>query len=194
MLQIFIGILCCLGMASSLFLYLKNYKSKYNKNMDPSSLSSTFYKTGWKFRVLLIVMALFLIYPVLLANGMYTSGGWQYTSPYELMAWGKFAFAVAVGGIFGVALNADFMKKENTPHVVAAGGLAAAGAFAGCLMREEWYVGLGVWLAFLGYYLWKQYKNKKAGNPDAFALYMEEVAFYSLPTCLIIFIIGNYLF
>ena len=178
MIELLIGIGCCLGMAGTLWGYLKWTKNKYYDGKDQSSLSNTFYHTGWKF----------------LANGMYTSGGWQYTAPYSLLAWGKFAFAVAVGGIFGVALNADFMKKENMPHVVAAGGLAAVGAFAGCLLREEWYVGLGVWLAFLGYYLWKQYKNKKAGNPDAFALYMEEVAFYSLPACLAIFIIGNYLF
>lgn len=194
MIELLIGIGCCLGMAGTLWGYLKWTKNKYYDGKDQSSLSNTFYHTGWKFRALLIIIALLVVYPVLLANGMYTSGGWQYIAPYSLLDWGKFAFAVAVCSIFGVALNADFMKKENMPYVVATGGLAAVGAFAGCLLREEWYVGLGVWLAFLGYYLWKQYKNKKAGNPDAFALYMEEVAFYSLPTCLAIFIIGNYLF
>ena len=70
--ELLIGLGCCLGMAGSLFGYLKWYSKKYKDGKDPSSLSSTFYKTGWKFRVLLISMALLMIYPVLLANGIYT--------------------------------------------------------------------------------------------------------------------------
>lgn len=194
MVELLIGLGCCLGMAGTLWGYLKWTKNKYYDGKDQSSLSNTFYHTGWLFRALLIVLTLWMVYPVLLADGLYTSGGWVYSAPYTLLAWSKFAFAIAIGGIFGVALNADFQKKEGTPHVVAASVVAAGGAMAGCLLRHEWYIGLAVWLGLLVYYLIKNHKNKKAGNPDASALYMEEVAFYSVPTCLAIFMLINYLF
>ena len=192
MISALIGVSCCLGMMGLLYGYLKITKKKYYDNHDQSSLSNTFYHTGWKFRALLIIMVLLLVYPILLANGSYVDGAWSLTAPNVLEGWGKFIFAIAMGGIFGVALNADFLSKsESNPHVVAAAGLAAAGAFAGCLMRPLWYLGFGVWMIWLGYYLVKQYKNKKAKNPDAFSLYMELVCFYSLPTCLILFILVN---
>lgn len=185
-----IGISCCLAMMGLLHGYLEITKKKYYDGHDQSSLSNTFYHTGWKFRVLLVVMPLLLIFPILLANGSYIDGAWSLTAQSVLTGWGKFVFALAMGGLIGVALNADFMSEsEATPHVAAAAGVAALGAFAGCLMRNIWYVGLAIWLAWLGYYLYKQYKNKKAKNPDAFDLYLELVCFYSLPTCLIVFIL-----
>lgn len=194
MTQLLIGIACCLGMAGSLWGYLKWTKNKYYGGKDQSSLSNTFYHTGWKFRALLIVMALFLIYPVLLANGVYTSYGWELSAPYTLLSWSKFAFALAVGGIIGVALDSDFMKKENTAHVVSAVGVAGGGALAGCLLRNEWYIGLGIWLAWLVYFLIKNHKNNKKGNPNALDLYLELMAFYATPTCLIVYMIITYLF
>ena len=193
MYELLIGLFCCLGMAGSLFGYLQWYKKKYNKGKDPSSLSSTFYKTGWKFRVLLIILCLWLFYPMLLANGIYTSGGWLYYSPYVLLAWGKVAFAVCIGGLISVALNAYGNSWENKPHVFSASVLAAGGGILGCVLRKEWYIAAGIWVAWLLYYLWKQHKNKKAGNPNAWGLYIELVAFYAVPTCLIVFILMNYL-
>ena len=192
MLELLIGLGCCLGMAATLFTYLKITSKKYYDGKDQPSLSNTFYHTGWKFRVLLVVLALFLIYPILLANGSYTDGTWLYYAPYTLLSWAKLALAVAVGGIIGVALNADYAKTEGTPHVIAAAWLAAGGAMIGCCLRKDWYIGVAVWLAWLVYYLIKQRKNHKAGNPNAWGLYIEEVAFYSVPTCLAIYIIINY--
>lgn len=195
MVEMLAGIGCCLAMAGSLFGYLKWTKKKYYNGKDQSSLSNTFYKTGWKFRALLIVMCLLLIYPILLANGMYTSGGWVYYAPYALLSWGKVAFAVAIGGLISVALNAyGNYDTENRAHVVSASVIAAGGALAGCLLRKEWYVGLVIWLAWLGYYLIKNYKNNKAGNPNAWGLYIELVAFYGIATSLIAFILINYFF
>lgn len=195
MTELLIGLGCCLGMAGTLFGYLQWYKKKYNKGKDPSSLSSTFYKTGWKFRVLLISLALWMIYPVLLANGLYSSGGWIYYSPYVLLSWGKLAYAIAMGGIISVALNAyGNYKNENRAHVISAGPIAAAGAVIGSVLRSNWYLALIIWLGWLGYYIWKNYKNNKAGNKNAWGLYIELVAFYSVPTCLALFILINYFF
>lgn len=194
MVEMLVGIGCCLAMAGSLFGYLKYTKKKYYNGKDQSSLSNTFYYTGWKFRALLILMPLLLVYPILLANGIYMSGGWLYYAPDALLSWGKFAYALCIGGIIGVALNADFRKTENTPHVIAAAPVAGGGALLGCLLRPEWYIGLGIWLAWLLYFIIKNYKNNKAGNPNALDLYIELVAFYSVPTCLITFILMNYFF
>lgn len=195
MTSLIIGILCCLGMGGSLAGYLAITKKKYYNNKDQSSLSNTFYHTGWKFRVLLIAMCLLLIYPIFLANGYIIDGTWILTAPTTLEGWGKLLFGVCMGGLIGVALNADFrQKEESTPHVIGATVIAGGCAFAGCLMRQEWYIGLAIWLAWLIYYLIKQYKNKKAGNPDAFSLYMELVCFYSMPTCLTVFTLMKYFF
>jgi len=194
MFELLIGLLCCFVMMGSLFTYLKIISKKYYDGKDPSSLSNTFYKTGWKFRVLLVWMCLLLIYPVLLANGIYTSGGWLYYAPYTLLSWSKLAFAICMGGLIGVAMNADFQKTEEKPHMTAAIAFAAGGGILGCTLRHEWYVGVGVIVAWLLYYLWKQYKNSKAGNPNAFDLYLELVAFYSVPTCLVIYMLMNYFF
>lgn len=193
MVELLIGLGCCLAMAGGLFGYLQITKKKYYDGHDQSSLSNTFYHTGWKFRVLLITMCVLLVYPVLLANGMYTSGGWMYYAPYALLSWGKVAFAIAMGGLISVALNAyGNYDNENRPHVISASVLAAGGAMAGCLMRKEWYVGLAIWLAWLVYYLVKNHKNNKAGNPNAWGLYIELVAFYGLATSLSAFILINY--
>lgn len=192
--ELLIGIACCLGMAGTLFGYLQWYKKKYKKGKDPKSLSSTFYKTGWKFRVLLISLALWMVYPVLLANGLYSSGGWMYYSPYVLLSWGKLAYAIAMGGIIGVALNAYGNTWENKPHIMAAGPVAAGGAILGSVLRHEWYIGVAVWLLWLAYYIWKNHRNNKAGNPNAWGLYIELVAFYSVPTCLVIYMLMNYFF
>lgn len=194
MLELLIGLGCCLGMAGTLWGYLKWYKNKYNKGKDPSSLSSTFYKTGWKFRVLLISLALWMIYPVLLANGICTSSGWMYYSPYILLAWGKVAFAIGMAGIISVALNAYGNTWENKPHVFSASVLAAGGAVAGCVLRREWWIALIIWALWGAYYLWKNYKNNKAGNKNAWGLYIELIAFYAVPTCLAVFILMNYFF
>ena len=193
MLELLIGLGCCLGMAGTLFGYLQITKKKYYNGHDQPSLSNTFYKTGWKFRVLLIVLALWLIYPILLANGIYTpTEGWGYYSPYTLLAWGKVAYAICIGGIISVALNAYGNSWENKPHVISAGPIAAGGAILGSCLRSNWYIGVAVWVAWLLYYLWKNYKNNKAGNSNAWGLYIEEVAFYSVPTCLAIFMLINY--
>lgn len=195
MVELIVGIACCLGMAGTLAGYLAITKKKYYDGHDQSSLSNTFYHTGWKFRVLLISLCLWLIYPVLLANGMYTSGGWMYEAPYALLAWGKVAFAIAMGGLIGVALNAyGNGKQEGAAHVASASIIAAGGAIAGCVLRKEWYIAVIVWLAWLIYYIIKNKRNNKAGNPNAWGLYIELVAFYALPTCLVIFMISNYLF
>jgi hypothetical protein len=193
MVELLIGLGCCLAMAGGLFGYLQITKKKYYDGHDQSSLSNTFYHTGWKFRVLLITMCVLLVYPILLANGMYTSGGWMYYAPYALLSWGKVAFAIAMGGLISVALNAyGNYDNENRPHVISASVLAAGGAMAGCLMRKEWHVGLAIWLAWLVYYLVKNHKNNKAGNPNAWGLYIELVAFYGLATSLSAFILINY--
>lgn len=192
MLELLIGIGCCLGMAGLLKSYLTVTKKKYYDGKDQPSLSNTFYKTGWKFRVLLVTMAILLVYPILLADGIYTSGGWLYYAPYTLLSWSKFAFALCMGGIIGVALNADYLKTEGKAHIAAAAWVAAGGAMIGCCLRKEWYIGVAVWLAWLVYYLIKQYRNHKAGNPNAWGLYIEEVAFYSVPTCLVIYMLMNY--
>ena len=195
MIELLIGLGCCLGMAGSLWGYLKWYKKKYNNDKDPGSLSSTFYQTGWKFRVLLITLALWMIYPVLLANGIYTSGGWIYYAPYTLLSWSKVAFAIAMGGIIGVALNAyGNYEHENRAHVISASVIAAAGAVAGCVLRREWWIALIIWAAWGLYYIWKNYKNNKAGNPNAWGLYIELIAFYAVPTCLMTFILMNYFY
>ena len=192
--ELIIGLLCCGVMAGSLFGYLKITSKKYYDGKDQSSLSNTFYHTGWKFRALLIWMCLCLVYPVLLANGIYTSGGWMYYAPYTLLSWSKLAYAICMGGLIGVALNADFRKKENMPHIIAATVFAAVGGALAVTLRHEWYIGVGVILAWFLYYLWKNYRNNKAGNPNAFDLYMELVAFYSVPTCLVIYMLMNYFF
>ena len=41
---------------------------------------------------------------------------------------------------------------------------------------------------------YETYRNNKAGNPNAFDLYIELVAFYSVPTCLAIYMLMNYFF
>lgn len=192
MIELLIGIACCAIMAGGLFGYLKITKKKYYEGKDQPSLSNTFYHTGWKFRFLLISMALLLIYPILLANGIYTSGGWLYYAPDALLAWGKFAYALCVGGIIGVALNANGRTDESKPHIVAAGPIAAGFAILGSLLRPEWYIALGIWLAWLIYYIIKNYKNNKAGNPNAWGLYIELVCFYAVPTCLTTFMLLNY--
>lgn len=195
MLELIIGLGCCLGMAGSLFGYLKWTKKKYYNGHDQSSLSNTFYKTGWMFRVLLIVMCLFLIYPILLANGIHTSDGWLYYAPYSLLSWGKVLFAVGIGGLISVALNAyGHKEQESAAHVASASIIAAGGALGGCLLRKDWYVGLVIWLAWLGYYLWKNHKNNKAGNPNAWGLYIELVAFYGIATSLAAYMLINYFF
>ena len=191
--ELIIGILCCLGMAGTLAGYLAITKKKYYDGHDQSSLSNTFYHTGWKFRVLLISLCLWLVYPILLANGMYTDGGWLLMAPYALLSWGKVCFAIGMAGILGVAMNAyGNQKQETKAHVFSASVLAACGCAAGCMLRKEWYIGVAVWIGWLIYYLIKQYRNKKAGNPNAWGLYIEETAFYSVPTCLIIYILMNY--
>jgi len=194
MLELIIGLLCCGLMAGSLAGYLKITKDKYYDGHDQSSLSNTFYKTRWKFRALLIFMVLCVIYPVLLADGIYTSSGWLYYAPYTLVAWSKFGYALCMGGILGVALCADYLNNEVKPHIASAAWVAAIGAAAGCCLRKEWYIGAAVWVAWLIYYLIKQYRNKKAGNPNAWGLYIELVAFYSVPTCLAIYMLMNYFF
>lgn len=194
MTELLIGLGCCLCMAGTLFGYLKWYSKKYKDGKDPSSLSSTFYKTGWKFRVLLISLCLWMFYPILLANGSYADGIWTLMAPYSLLAWSKACFAVAIGGLIGVALNAfGNFKEETRAHVFCASVIAAGGAVAGCLLRKDWYIGLIVWLAWFGYYLWKNHKNNKAGNPNAWGLYIELVAFYAMPTCLSLFMLKNFL-
>lgn len=195
MIELLIGLGCCLGMAGTLWGYLKWTSKKYYDGKDQPSLSNTFYKTGWKFRVLLIVLALWMIYPILLANGMYSSGGWNYYAPTVLMGWGKVAYAIAIGGIISVALNAfGNYPNENRPHVTSASVIAAGGAIAGSVLRSNWYFAVAVWVAWLLYYIWKNYKNNKAGNKNAWGLYIELVAFYATPTCLALFILLNYLF
>lgn len=195
MLELLLSLFCCLGMAGSLFGYLKWYSKKYKNGKDPSSLFSTFYKTGWKFRALLILLALWMIYPVLLADGIYTSGGWMLYAPYTLISWSKVAFAIAIGGIISVALNTSGnYKNKSRALVTSAGSIAAAGAIVGCILRKEWYIGVAVWLAWLLYYVWKNYKNNKAGNPNSWGLYVELIVFYSVPTCLILYILLNYFF
>ena len=191
MTELLIGIACCVAMAGTLFGYLQIAKKKYYEGHDPSSLSATFYKTGWKFRVLLITLVLLLVYPVLLANGYY-DGAWIYSAPTTLEAWGKFCFALCMGGIIGVSLNADFMKKEEWAHVVSAGPLAATAALLGCSFRSTWYFALAIWFSWLTFYVIKNQRNKKAGNPSARSLYLELVAFYSVPTCLILDMLLKY--
>jgi len=193
MLELLIGLGCCLGMAGTLAGYLAITKKKYYDGHDQSSLSNTFYHTGWKFRVLLISLCLWLVYPILLANGTYTDGSWLLMAPYALLSWGKVCFAIGMAGILGVAMNAyGNQKQETNAHVFSASVLAACGCAAGCMLRKEWYIGVAVWVGWLIYYLIKQYRNKKAGNPNAWGLYIEETAFYSVPTCLIIYILMNY--
>ena len=191
--ELIIGILCCLAMAGSLLGYLAITKKKYYDGHDQPSLSNTFYKTRWKFRVLLVAMAVLLVYPVLLANGIYDSGIWYYYAPSAVIAWAKLCLAICMGGIIGVALNADYLHNESTAHVAAASWFAAAFAIVGCCLRPDWYIGVGIWLAWLVYYLVKQYRNHKAGNPNAWGLYVEMVAFMSVPTCLIVYMLMNYL-
>jgi len=193
MTELLIGIASCGLMAGILAAYLKVTKKKYYKGHDQPSLSNTFYKTGWLFRALLITMSLLVIYPILLANGGYIDGSWVYYAPYTLLSWGKVCFAIMIAGIIGVALNAYGDSWESKPHVFSASILAAGGAMAGCLMRKEWYIGLAIWLAWLVYYIIKNRRNNKAGNPNAWGLYIELVAFYSVPTCLITFMLLNYL-
>ena len=191
--ELLIGILCCLGMAGTLKGYLAITKKKYYDGHDQSSLSNTFYHTGWKFRVLLISLCLWLIYPILLACGIYADGTWTLMAPYALLSWAKVCFAVGMAGILGVAMNAyGNQKQETNAHVFSASVLAACGCAAGCMLRKEWYIGVAVWIGWLIYYLIKQYRNKKAGNPNAWGLYIEETAFYSVPSCLIIYMILNY--
>lgn len=193
--ELLIGLFCCLGMAGTLWGYLKWASKKYYGGKDPSSLSNTFYKTGWKFRVLLISLCLWMIYPVLLATGIYTSSGWMYYAPYTLLSWSKVAYAIAMGGILGVALNAyGNYEHETRAHVASASIIAASGAIVGSVLRKEWYIGVAIWVAWLLYYLWKNYKNNKAGNKNAWGLYIELVAFYSVPTCLAIYSLMNYFF
>ena len=193
MLELLIGLFCCFGMAGSLYGYLKWYSKKYNKGKDPTSLSSTFYKTGWKFRVLLISFALWMIYPVLLANGSYVDGQWFYTAPNAWLAWGKLAYAMSMAGIIGVAFNAYGNTWENKPHVFSAGPIAAVGAGLGSLLHRQWYLAVLIWLAWYIYYRIKNYKNNKAGNKNAWGLYVELVAFYAVPSCLAVFMILTYL-
>jgi len=193
MLGLLIGLGCCAGMAGTLAGYLAWTKKKYYDGHDQSSLSNTFYFTGWKFRVLLILLCLWVVYPILLANGSYADGAWTLAAPYALLAWGKVCFALCIGGIFGVALNAwGNTPQESKAHVASASIIAAGGAMLGCCLRKEWYVGLAIWLAWLAFYLVKNHKNNAEGNPNAFGLYIELVAFYSLPSCLAIFILLNY--
>ena len=192
MTELIIGIVCCLLMAGTLHSYLQCTKRKYYNGKDQPSLSNTFYKTGWVFRALLIFMGISMIYPILLANGYVIDGTWVYSAPTVILSWSKLAFAIAIGGIIGVALCADYAAKESSAHVAAASIVAAGGAMVGCMLRQNWYIGVGVWLAWLVYYLIKNHRNNKAGNPSAFGLYIEEVAFYSVPTCLIIYMVMNY--
>lgn len=191
--EMLIALLCCLGMAGTLYGYLAITKKKYYKGKDQPSLSNTFYKTGWKFRALLITLCLWLMYPILLANGSYVDGSWILMAPYPLLAWSKVAYAICMGGLIGVALNAfGNQKQETSAHVASASIIAAGGGLIGCCLRKEWYIGLAIWLAWLVYYLIKQYRNHKAGNPNAFGLYIELIAFYSVPTCLATYILMNY--
>lgn len=192
MTQLIIGLLCCIAMMCTLKGYLIWSENKYYDGKDQSSLSTTFYKTGWRFRVLLILLVLFLFYPLLLANGFYADGTWHLYAPTALLSWGKLSLAVCMGGILGVALNADFVRKENWPHVIAATVLAAGFALVGTLLRPNWYVGAIIWASWLTYYIIKNIRNNKAGNPNAFGLYIEEVAFMSVPTCLAAYMLVNY--
>lgn len=193
MTSLLVGLACCLGMAGTLATYLKITKDKYYDGHDQSSLSNTFYHTGWKFRVLLISLCLWLFYPILLACGSYADGTWTLMAPYALLSWAKVCFAIGMGGLIGVALNAfGNQKQESAAHVASASVIAAGGCMLGCCLRKEWYIGLAVWLGWLVYYLIKNYKNNKAGNPNAWGLYIELVAFYSVPTCLAIYILLNY--
>ena len=188
-----IGLVCCLGMAGTLAGYLAITKKKYYDGKDQPSLSNTFYHTGWKFRVLLISLCLWVFYPVLLANGSYADGQWVLAAPYALLAWGKVCFAICMGGILGVALNAwGNTPQESKAHVASASIIAAGGAIAGCCLRKEFYIAIAIWLGWLVYYIIKNYKNNKAGNPNAWGLYIELIAFYSLPSCLAVFILLNY--
>ena len=193
MLELLIGLFCCFGMAGSLYGYLKWYSKKYKDGKDPSSLSSTFYKTGWKFRVLLISFALWMIYPVLLANGSYIDGQWLYTAPNAWLAWGKLAYAISMAGIISVAFNAYGNTWENRPHVFSASIVASVGAGIGSLLHRQWYLAILIWLAWYIYYKIKNYKNNKAGNKDAWGLYIELVALYAVPSCLAVFMVLTYL-
>jgi len=196
MLELLIGTALCGAFAATLWGYIEYCKKKFYKGKDPSSLSNTFYHTGWAFRVLLIGLPLMLLYPVLLSNGMFVDGSWVYSAPDLWTGWGKFIFALAMGGIMSVALLADFKNKnEDWPHVAGASLVAGGGAFAGCLMRPDvWWLALVIWFGWLGYYLVKNKRNNKAGNPDAWGWYIEAVAFYAVAMCLAIFPWINYLF
>ena len=193
MLELLIGLFCCFGMAGSLYGYLKWYSKKYKNGKDPSSLSSTFYKTGWKFRVLLISFALWMIYPVLLANGSYVDSQWLYTAPNAWLAWGKLAYAISMAGIISVAFNAYGNTWENKPHVFSASIVASVGAGLGSLLHPQWYLAVLIWLGWYIYYRIKNYKNNKAGNKDAWGLYVELVALYAVPSCLAVFMVLTYL-
>ena len=192
MTQLMIGIACCLAMAGALKGYLMVTKKKYYDGHDQPSLSNTFYKTKWKFRVLLVLLAVLLVYPVILANGFYMDGDWFYYAPSALISWAKLCLALCMGGIIGVALNADYLHNEAKAHVAAASWVAAVFAIVGCCLRPNWYVGVGIWLAWLAFYAVKQYINHKKKNPNAWGLYIELVAFYSVPTCLITYMLINY--
>lgn len=193
MLELLIAIFCCLGMLGTLFGYLRWYKNKYAKGKIPTCLAATFSKIGWKFRALMISLALWLIYPILLADGIYTSGGWLYYAPYSLVSWSKFVYAITIGSMIGINLVADYEKlKKNTYYNITVWALICGGAFIGSILREEWYIGLGVWIAWLIYYLFENYKNNKAGNPSALNLYLELTGFCSVSTCLIIYVLYNY--
>ena len=100
-----------------------------------------------------------------------------------------------MGGIISVALNAyGNWEHENRAHVTSASVVAAGGAIAGSVLRAEWYIAVGIWVAWLLYYVWKNYRNNKAGNPNAWGLYIELIAFYAVPTCLATFMLMNYFF
>lgn len=192
MFELLIAIFCCLGMMGTLFSYLTWYEHKYSKCKTPVCLAATFSKTGWKFRALMISLALWLIYPVLLADGIYTSGGWLYYAPYSLVSWSKMAYAIAIGSIIGINLVADYKELKNTRYTTAFWVLGVGGAFVGSMLREEWYIGLSIWLAWILYYLWENYKNNQAGNPNSLGLYLELASFCAIPTCLIAYMLYNY--
>lgn len=188
MTELFIG----LGLVATYLLtlhgYIKICSHKYYKDQYPKTLSDTFYKTGWKFRVLLIVLALLLIYPILLATGIHTTGGWLYYAPYSLLSWSKVAYAITIGGIIGVALNANgHDKSETKAHGFSASILAAGGAIVASLLRHDWYVGLIIWLGCLAYYLIKNHKYHKWG------LFIELVAFDAIGLSLAAYMIINYI-
>lgn len=181
MLCLLLGLFCCLGM-------LKTWSSHISQCVK-NPLSNKYKKRN----LTAALLVLWLIYPVLLANGMHTSGGWVYYSPHILLSWGKVAYTIAAIGFIINMVFSDWLNKHKVGFNLEI--IIGICTFLGSVLRTEWYIAVMIWFGWFLYYYWKKplaFYQLKDLNTILYTI--KAITPYTVSSCLVAFMLINYFF